>query len=83
MKNIAAVASIVVILTAFWFLTLYPAAADYVLRWGDFTFALGSAFWNTGLSTLGGSAVVWLFVKWRRNSAAREARSSLIARART
>jgi hypothetical protein len=89
MKNIAAVASTVVVLTAFCLLTLYPAA-DHVVRWEDFRSVLSSAlwnissaFWNIGLSAIGGSAVVWLLVKRRRTSAARGARSSLVARART
>ena len=83
MKNITAVASTVVVLTAFCLLILYPAAADHVVRWGDFTSVVSSAFWKAGLSAMGGSAVVWLLVKRRRTSAARGARSSLVARART
>jgi len=82
MKNVAAVASVVV-LSAFCVLALYSAAAGDLVRWGDFTPAFSREFWNTGLSATGGAAVVWLIAKWRRNSAARGARSNLVARAKS
>jgi hypothetical protein len=79
MKNVAAVTIIVVVPTSVCVLALYST----LVRWGDFTPALSPAFWNTGLSAMGGAAVVCLIVKWRRDSAAREARSNLVARAKS
>jgi hypothetical protein len=83
MKNVAAVASIVVVLTAFCVLALYSTAVGDLVRWGDFTPAFSPEFRKTGLSVVGGAAVIWLVAKWRRNSAARGARSNLVARAKS
>ena len=84
MKNVAAVASVLMVLTAFCVLAVYAMAAGDLMRWGNFApAAFGPEFWNTGPTVIGGAAVVWLIVRWRRNSAARGARASLVARAKS
>jgi hypothetical protein len=84
MKNVAAIASVLVVLTTFCVLALYSTAAGDLVRWEHFTpAAFSTEVWNNGPSVIGGAAVVWLIAKWRRNSAARGARASLVARAKS